>query len=224
MDNRGVRGRSSCSQERAHLKILGVSDEVAPSVYSRAIRDRFGDVDLVISCGDLPYSYLEYIHTMLNVPSLYVHGNHDQPEYMAGGRRITKPGGWINLHGRTVCAKGLLVAGLQGSIRYKPGCPYQYSEAQMRLQVLALVPRLLANRARYGRYLDVLVTHSPPLGVHDGQDFAHRGFRALLYFIERFRPRYLLHGHRHIHRTTRHRTRHMHTEVINAYPYCVIEV
>jgi len=41
--------------------------------------DRFGDVELVLSCGDLPYYYLEYIVSMLNVPLLYVHGNHDAP-------------------------------------------------------------------------------------------------------------------------------------------------
>lgn len=206
------------------MKILAVSDEVVPSVYSRSICDRFRDVDLVVSCGDLPYSYLEYIHTMLNVPCLYVHGNHDRPEHMAGGRRITKPGGWINLHRRSVRTKGLLVAGLQGSIRYKPGSPYQYSDAQMRLHVRALAPRLLLNRVRYGRYLDILVTHSPPQGIHDGEDFAHRGFGALLYFIERFRPRYLLHGHKHIHRSTPHATSHIDTEVINVHPYRVIDV
>ena len=206
------------------MKILAVSDQVVPSVYSRSIRDRFGDVDLVISCGDLPYSYLEYIHTMLNLPSFYVHGNHDRPEHMAGGRTIAEPGGWIDLHGKTLREGGLLLAGLQGSIRYKLSGQYQYSDLHMQLLVLRLAPRLWLNRIRYGRYLDILVTHSPPLGIHDGQDLAHRGFRALRYFIERFRPRFLLHGHKHTHPTTVDRTCHIETEVINVHPYRVIEV
>jgi hypothetical protein len=216
--------RTSPSEKAAGLKILAVSDQVSPCVYSHSIVERFGDVDLAVSCGDLPYSYLEYIHTMLNVPSLYVHGNHDRPECAAGGREIVEPGGWVDLHGKVVRTKGLLLAGLQGSIRYKPGAPYQSSEVEMRLQVLALARRLLLNRFRYGRYLDILVTHSPPLGINDGDDFAHRGFAALLTFMKWFRPRYLLHGHKHIHRSESRRTCYLETDVINVYPYRVIEV
>ena len=33
--------------------------------------------DLVIGCGDLPFDYLEYLVSRLDVPLLYVPGNHD---------------------------------------------------------------------------------------------------------------------------------------------------
>ena len=205
------------------MKVLAVSDLVVEGIYSAHIRERFGDVDMVLSCGDLPYSYLEYIVTMLDVPSFFVHGNHDGPEYTADGHTLTKPGGWVNLDGRTVETKGILLGGLEGSIRYKPRAPFQYTESEMAYKVWRLMPALLMNRVCHGRYIDIFITHSPPLGIHDGPDLPHRGFKALLGLMARFRPRYLLHGHKHIYGPEPWRTRYLDTEVINVYPFRVIE-
>ena len=205
------------------MKILAVSDHVVDAVYSGQIKDRFADVDLAVSCGDLSYSYLEYIVTMLGVPSFYVHGNHDHPEYRANGTTLTEPGGWVNLDGRTAEAKGVLLAGLEGSIRYKPGAPYQHTEGQMTRKIWGMAPALFLNRLRHGRYLDVLVTHSPPRGIHDGDDLPHRGFRAFLGFMDTFKPSYLLHGHKHAYGPERTRTRYAETEVINVYPFREID-
>ena len=205
------------------MKILAVSDRVVESIYSSHICERFGDVDMVLACGDLPYSYLEFIVSMLNVPSFFVHGNHDHPEYTNSGRTITYPGGWGDLDGRTVMAKGILLGGLEGSIRYKPNAPFQYTEKEMTHKAWRMAPALAMNRILYGRYLDILITHSPPYGIHDGKDLPHRGFKALLGMMARFRPRYLLHGHKHVYRPEPLRTRYMDTEVINVYPFRVIE-
>jgi Icc-related predicted phosphoesterase len=207
----------------SRVKILAVSDRVVDLIYGPQIRERFGDVDMVISCGDLSYSYLEYIVSMLNVPCFYVHGNHDGPEYLSDGRTLTEPCGWINLDGRTVRAKGLLVGGLEGSIRYKPGAPYQYTEREMSLRVWRMAPELLLNRVFTGRFLDIFVSHAPPFGIHDGKDWPHRGFKAFLAMMTRFRPRYLLHGHKHVYALESCHTRYLGTEVINVYPYRVIE-
>ena len=204
------------------MRILAVSDRVVDAVYGRGIRQRFQDVDLVIACGDLPYSYLEYIVSMLNVPCFYVHGNHDGPEYMSNGAVLTKPGGWIDLDGQSVEEQGVLLAGLEGSIRYKPDAPYQYTEREMALRAWRMIPALLVNRLQYGRYVDILVTHSPPQGIHDDDDLAHRGFETFLDFMERFRPRFLLHGHKHAYGTEPTRTAYAQTEVINVCPYRVI--
>jgi len=205
------------------MKILAVSDQVVESVYGSRIRERFGDVDLVLSCGDLPYSYLEYIISMLNVPCFFVHGNHDCPEYIASGETLTEPGGWGNLDGRTVKVKDILIGGLEGSIRYKPHAHFQYTQSEMLYKSWCMVPSLFMNRVFYGRYLDILITHSPPFGIHDGDDLPHQGFKALLRFMAHFRPRYLLHGHKHIYGMERWRTHYLDTEVINIYPFQVIE-
>jgi Icc-related predicted phosphoesterase len=201
------------------MKILALSDRVVDSIYSAQLKDTYGDVDLVIGCGDLPYSYLEYIVTLLPIPVLYVHGNHDKVQYAASGRVIAKPTGCIPLDGEVKRINGLIVAGLGGSIRYRPNAEHQYSEGQMRGRILRLAPRLLMNRLLYGRFLDILVTHSPPLGIHDGPDYPHTGFKSFLTFMRYFKPVYMLHGHKHVYRrgeTTQ--SRFGATTVINVYP------
>ena len=206
------------------VTILAVSDNVAPLVYSDRIRERFGHVDLVLSCGDLPLGYFDYIVSMLNVPLLGVPGNHDHgPTYRAmDGRRLAL--GTVNLHGRVVRTHGLTLAGLGGSLRYNNG-PWQWSEAEARRCLRRMLPRLLLNKLRHGRYLDILVTHAPPRHVHDAEDRCHRGFEALLPFLRRFRPRYHLHGHIHVYDgRTATKTRVGETLVLNAYPFRELRV
>jgi predicted phosphodiesterase len=58
------------------MKILSLSDVEISYIYSPVVKERFNSIDLVISCGDLRYSYLEYIISMLNKPLYYVTGNH----------------------------------------------------------------------------------------------------------------------------------------------------
>ncbi len=205
-------------------KILAISDHVDNLVYSQNIRDRFKDVDLVISCGDLPPNYLEYIVSSLNVPVLGVRGNHDHGRAFDAVPRGSIGPGTIDLHGRVIESNGLLIAGLEGSLDYNHG-PHQYSEGAMRLQIARLLPQLLLNKLRHGRYLDILVTHAPPRGIHDQPDRCHQGFAVLRDFMERFQPRYLVHGHIHLYdRQTVTRTAFGNTTVLNAYGYRELRV
>lgn len=206
------------------MKILALSDKVVPLVYSAQIRDRYGDVDLVIGCGDLPYYYLEYVVTMLTVPLIYIYGNHDKIQYTATGRILGAPEGCISVDGQVRKVGGLLVAGLGGSIRYRPNASHQYTEGEMRARILRLVPKLLWNRVRYGRFLDILVTHSPPYSIHDGEDAAHQGFTSFLTFMRYFSPVYLLHGHKHLYnRNIVEETVYKRTMVVNVYPRRLFE-
>jgi len=207
------------------VKILTVSDIVEPRLYQTGISGRYGDVDLVLACGDLPNAYLEFIVTVLNKPLYYVFGNHDRRVIQSEmGPQPIEPGGCINLDGRAVNYKGLLLAGLEGSMRYKLDGGPQYTDQEMWLRVWALVPRLVWNRLRHGRYLDILVTHAPPYSVHDASDLCHTGFKAFLWLMKRFRPRYLIHGHVHLygHNTVR-QTLYQSTLVINTYGHQILE-
>jgi Icc-related predicted phosphoesterase len=186
-------------------------------------------VRLVLGCGDLPDYYLEYVVSMLNVPFFHVPGNHDRPPAVTDADRLTRAGrsprACGSLDGRLVCEQGLLLAGLGGSVRYRPDGDYQYTQAEMTRRILALTPRLWLNRIRYGRALDILVTHAPPRGIHDGTDPAHVGFTAFNSFIARYQPRYVLHGHAHVwRRDTVMRTQVGTTTVLNVYPYRVIDI
>jgi uncharacterized protein len=73
--------------------------------------------------------------------------------------------------------------------------------------------------------VDILITHAPPLGIHDGADLCHRGFAVFLGFMDRYKPRYLIHGHTHLYRLDAQRVTHYgETIVLNAYGYQIIEI
>ncbi|MGQ9555724.1 MAG: metallophosphoesterase family protein [Anaerolineae bacterium] len=205
------------------MKILAIADEVDSRLYGPILKQRFSDVDLVLSCGDLPIYYLEFIVSVLNVPLLYVRGNHAPEQISASGEVKQEPEGCVNIDGQVMRVRRLLIAGLEGSMRYSNG-PHQYTESEMRLKALGLVPRLLLNKWRYGRYLDILVTHAAPRGIHDGKDLCHLGFQTFIWLMDRFHPRYLLHGHMHVYTpNVVTETQYRHTMVLNAYRYRVVE-
>lgn len=190
-------------------------------IYSPLITQRFNDVDLVISCGDLPYYYQEYIISMLNKPLYYVRGNH-APRFQeegVGGER-TSPWGGIDLHRQvTRDSSGLLLAGIEGSLQYNQG-RYQYSQEEMWAMILWMAPRLMINHLLYGRYLDIFVTHAPPWRIHDKDDLPHQGIKAFRWLIRVFRPAYFLHGHIHIYQQYDiTQTQVEDTQVINSYGY-----
>lgn len=218
------------------MKILCVADHIDPLVYSPSVKRRFGDVDLVLSAGDLPMDYIGFIASSLNTPVGFVFGNHNLKELPTFSRRAGNPlestslsaqlrntFGATYLEDRVANIGGLLIAGLGGSMRYNQG-QHQFTERQMRRRMLRLIPRLLWNRLVYGRYLDILLTHAAPRGIHDKEDPCHIGFESMLWFMRRFRPRYLLHGHIHLYDlNAERRTRFANTEVINVYDHYVLD-
>lgn len=207
------------------MKILFVSDKVVDFLYSPVITKKMKDIDLIISCGDLPSSYLEYIVTMLNKPLFYVFGNHHKEKiFKEGGLQANIPQGCINLDNRIVSYRGLLIGGLEGSYRYSRG-KYQYTDFDMCLKILRLKPKLYLNKAFKKRYLDILVTHAPPYGIHDSPDLCHRGFKCFNSFIQKYEPRYLVHGHVHLYGIDQNwLTEVNRTKVINAYGFRIIEI
>ncbi len=105
--------------------------------------------------------------------------------------------GAVCLEGRLVHVRGLTIAGLGGSIWYNGG-ENQFTNFTMFVAMLRLVPGLFWQRVFHGRFLDVLITHSPPYGINDLPDPCHTGFKIFLWFMRTFKPRYLMHGHVHL--------------------------
>ncbi|HVD46453.1 MAG TPA: metallophosphoesterase [Candidatus Limnocylindria bacterium] len=209
-------------------KILAIADEVDEAMYTGKL-ERLRP-DLVVSAGDLPFDYLEYIVSRLNVPLVYVPGNHD-PELrspdptwapLGAERPLPGPQGCENVDGRVVVAAGLRIAGLGGSMRYKPGSN-QYSDAEMRWRALSLEVRVKLNPSRRARKVDVLLTHSPPLGW--GQDdLAHRGFSAFVRLVKDLEPKVLVHGHVHPFGRTKPERLLGTTQIINAVSSRLLEI
>lgn len=208
------------------LRILAVADAVSPVIYSERFPDNLPPFDLVLSAGDMPGHVLEYMATKLKVQPLYVLGNHGNGLLRdPGSDELKLPGGCINAHRRVVEVNGLLIAGIEGSARYRPG-DYQYSELEMSLHAARLEPRLAWNRLTKGRALDILLTHAPPKGPHEGSDHPHRGVPAFNRLARRWRPR--LHVHGHVHLSGANAQREYLSEegvrVINAFEFTLIEL
>ncbi|MCL4378324.1 MAG: metallophosphoesterase [Actinobacteria bacterium] len=95
----------------------------------------------------------------------------------------------------------------------------------MQRKINKLVPGLLFNKIFKNKYLDILVTHAPPFKIHDQEDLCHKGFKAFIGFIKKYKPKYLIHGHIHIYGANPEwRTKFDETTVINAYGYRIIEI
>ncbi len=206
------------------MKILAVSDAVVDQLYSPEVSKHFSDIEMILSCGDLPYDYLEYLVTILNVPLFYVPGNHDP--FYDPNNRATQAEGCDLLDRRVTWFKGLNLAGMGGSIRYRPVPRNQYTQAEMYRRLISLLPSLLGQRIRARSALDIMITHSPPYGVNDDSDPAHVGFLAFRDFIRVCKPRYFLHGHTLIYKGNflPAVAKIGVTTVVNVNPYKVLEV
>jgi Icc-related predicted phosphoesterase len=217
------------------MKILCISDQIDPLVYTNSIKERFADVDVVLSAGDLQMDYLGFIVSSLNKPLLFVFGNHQTEElhYYKHGSHSPFPeanekkemgsSGGIHAGNKVRYEDGLLVAGLGGSMRYNRN-ENQYTNFEMYLEIFKLLPSLLFNRIRRGRFPDILLTHAPPQGIHDKSDKCHWGFKAFLWFMRTFKPKYLIHGHIHLYNLSDVRTTcYGETTVINAFSHYVID-
>ena len=235
------------------MKILCVSDQIDPLVYSTRAKERFSDIDLVLCAGDLPMDYVDFIVSTLNKPTYFIFGNHNLNEFAyyhkiksESAHPVHRPEysqtDYSHSHGAVYCGfkvlknkdfiikdkngkeSPLLVAGVSGSIRYNKGLN-QYTNKQMFFKLLKMIPFLLLNKIRYGRYLDIFLTHASPRHLHDKEDPCHLGFECFNWFIKKFKPVYLVHGHIHLYDLREERvTISEQTSVVNAYSHYIIEL
>jgi Icc-related predicted phosphoesterase len=196
------------------MMILAVADFIEPLHCTLLEKSALAEVRLIVSCGDLPPDYLSTLSKAFDVPLYYVRGNHDI------NYESSPPRNCLDIHAQIVPFAGLIILGLQGSHWYNGG-KLQYHERQMRQTIRYLRPQL----RKYGR-LDLVLTHAAPRRIGDGEDLCHRGFESFRHLIDRYRPRYHLHGH--IHRRFNEPSERItvfgQTQVINCSGYNLIEV
>lgn len=195
------------------MKILLVSDEETPYLWDYFQPEKFKDIELIISCGDLKADYLSFLVTVIKAPLLYVPGNHDT-RYIKN-----PPDGCESIDGELIRYKGLRILGLGGSHKYRPA-EFQYTEAEMRRRILKLRPKLWLNKG-----FDVLVSHAPAYGISDEKDPCHMGFKCFNDLMDRYSPKYFFHGHVHLNYGRKSRfNEYKKTKVINAFQYHIVEV
>lgn len=195
------------------MRILAIADQESSYLWDHFEKSKLEGIDLIISCGDLNPNYLSFIATFTSAPVLYVHGNHDERYNQ------TPPEGCICIEDKIYVHQGIRILGLGGSMRYKPG-KCQYTERQMKARVNKLKLQLLRRRG-----FDILVTHAPAYQLNDGMDLPHQGFRAFLTLLDRYRPKFFLHGHVHMSYGRRHKRydKYQDTHVINVYERCIFD-
>ena len=196
------------------MKLLLLSDVESKFLWDYYRPGHLDGVDLILSCGDLDANYLSFLVTMAHAPLLYVRGNHDR-RY-----ETHSPEGCDCIEDRLVTVNGLRILGLGGSIRYNGGTD-QYTERQMARRLMRLWPRLL-----WAGGVDIVLTHAPLRGLGDGDDLPHRGFSCFYRLLDRFHPRYFIHGHVHMNygASIPRLREYGETTVINAYEKYLLEI
>lgn len=218
------------------MKILCVADHVDPLVYSNSIKERFKDIDIVLSAGDLPMDYLGFIVSCLNKPLYFVFGNHNLKYLSRFNKKFdrnlvkdsnikTKTFGstYVGFKIKRDKKRDLIVMGLGGCKKYNKG-DNQYTEFRMYWKMIKLIPKLIFNKIFYGRYLDILLTHAAPRGINDKEDACHIGFESFKWFMRKFKPQYLLHGHIHLYDLNAKReAEYFNTKIINVYDHYILD-
>ena len=196
------------------IKILLFADHKSKLLYDYYDPERIKDIDLIISCGDLPQEYLSFFVTLCNVPLLYVRGNHDS------NYDIKPPEGCICIEDDIFVYKGIRILGLGGSMQYIPKTPNQYTERQMCRRVRKLFLKLWRHKG-----FDILVTHAPAYQINDLPDLPHKGFAVFRTLMEKYEPKFFFHGHVHANydRNFKRTDTYGKTTIVNAYEFYVVE-
>ena len=168
------------------MRILALADEPSDRLWGDRCREALSGIDLILSAGDLPSSYLSFITCFTNAPVVYVHGNHDDKYAQK------PPEGCLCADGKVVQLKGVRILGLGGSLRYRPDAVNMYSEQEMEDRIRSLRWNLRSTGG-----FDILLTHSPIRGVGDQDHISHRGFECFGPLLDKYRPAVMIHGHVH---------------------------
>ncbi len=206
------------------MKILAVADEIAKSYYDHYREGILRDIDLIISCGDLPRGYLEFLVTMARCPLIYVRGNHDDIYSKE------PPAGCICIEDRIYEYQGVRFLGLGGSCRYRPDGINMYTEKQMKRRISRINRKIFLGRWRSSDRnkppFDVLVTHAAARGLGDLDTPVHKGFACFPELMDRYHPGFMVHGHVHSNYSYRiPRISDYHgTRIINACGHVIFEI
>ena len=195
------------------MKILAISDEEVPRFYEYYTPGIFSEYDLILACGDLKKRYLEFIVTLASCPVLYVRGNHDE------SYKTDPPEGCICIEDQIYVHNGIRILGLGGCQKYKEGMNF-YTEKEMQKREGRL---WLQFRKHKG--IDILLTHAPAYQLNDMEHLTHRGFQCFINIMEKYQPKYFIHGHVHKNygRDIPQKSKYGETIVINACGHYVIE-
>lgn len=146
-------------------------------------------VDALLSLGDYSPTAARAMARSGIHPMFGVYGNHCTADYMpehgivdlVGDRAL--PARITELLPVDGLSRPVSVLAVQGCVKYRePHGDVLFTQEQYAQAIDGLPPA------------ELVVTHCPPSGINDADD-AHRGIEALRRWMDRHRPRWLIHGH-----------------------------
>lgn len=193
------------------ITILSVADNKCPflETYLTADIRNGNEFDYIFSCGDLSINYLTNIADSINNIIYYIEGNHkflDEEKIQELKKKHLYVNdsipGCKNIMLTPVVTPDYIFCGFGGSARYNDE-PSQYSEEEMQNFVNITLRKIKLIRIkefffRQKRREILCISHAPIQGCGDGEDNAHRGFKAFRNFIETAKPVLWLYGHVHL--------------------------
>jgi uncharacterized protein len=158
------------------INLMLIADVHSPDYFRMAKLEK-GEMDLVLTLGDIDPGTIDYILLQASASEVFgIYGNHDP-------RKIE---GLDILDGRVMKRNGFRVSGISGTKR-QPGRYQPYQHTQTEGEVRKTLDRI--------GYVDVLVSHAPPYSVSKNEDWLHQGFEALDEYIARYSPMAVIYGH-----------------------------
>ncbi len=97
-----------------------------------------------------------------------------------------------------------------------------YTEQEMQKRIQKVKKDIVLKNG-----FDILLTHAPVKGYGDMEDLPHQGFQTFEDLLQKYKPKYMVHGH--IHKTygSAYKQERMHssgTKIVNAYDKYILNI
>lgn len=163
--------------------------------------------DVIATLGDIHGIYLRQLRDNFPDKRIFgVLGNHDEKGKFSHYDIE-------DIHGKAIDVNGFKIAGIEGSFKYKDNKKFPLYEQSEINDICMRIEKT-----------DIIISHNSPMGIHDSSDdvgdLAHLGFVGLLEYIKEKSPKYCIHGHQHINKTTNY----LGTKVIGIYGGSILDV
>ena len=156
------------------MRILAIADRPPEKPIKEILSEQ--PIDVIVTLGDLEMSQIRSLE-IVDLPKMGVYGNHCSGMYMPEL-------GIENMHMKTKEVDGVVFGGFEGCVKYKESSAKMYTQEEASA-MLATFPKV-----------DIMLVHCPPYGVNDdSSEISHTGYIGLREYVEREKPKYLLHGH-----------------------------
>ncbi len=174
-------GNIDYPNKKLNLRIMFIADTHDTLYYHKEMQEYIKtepNIDLYLLLGDHSAWECDFFRDNIPNDKLFgIVGNHDPWERLANSN-IT------DINKKVITVKGISIAGLAGSMKYKDGNYGMYTQEEA-MEIVENLP-----------VADILITHDKPYLVEEN-DYVHNGLKAITYYLYKNKIPYHIHGHLH---------------------------